>query len=615
MHEHTPPAGKADANANANANADAGIRDTGIPHAGTPGTGATETGTADAAGQPLAGGQAAATEEPGFGGKPSAGVHRTGKGPRGSRRGATRLPGGKGRAASIAGVAAGVLILAGAGAVVTAGSLVAEPASSRTVPAAKAAVPAGASVGVCPGPARLLEGTDAGTDAQFRPESATAATRVSAAVLSAGGVLPGSRLAHLDGTAAVEIAKDPGPAPTAAAPQELLAGVVADRTVDQVNVVSANAVANQNASAAGAMKYTATDGDLQGSAAATCGQPSNDQWLAGASTTVGRTSVLALTNASSTPATVSLELFGGRGQIQAPGSRGLLVAPGTTRSVVLAGLAPNESQLSVHVRSAGGPVAASIQQSFLRGLTPGGVDYISPGTAPGVRQVMTGVDIQDPAGLASLTAQPGYRDAGPALELTVPGASDAVVEIKLYGRDGQHALPSGGVITAKAGSTTEVSLAGVPAGQYTVAASSDVSFLAAARMTRGLQAGQPSDVAWAASAVRLGSQHVVPVPKGGQRQLVFGVLDSRATITYSPITADGKVRAAATADIAGGTTASISIPDQAGGAAVVGYVVSASGDAAYGSVLVGQEGRNDVSSLAFLAAAAGQETVPVSLGY
>lgn len=572
MHEHTPPAAARSAAADESAGANPGPAEKAAPASGK------------------------------------------GKGRKPSSRGASREPGTNGRAASVAGVAAGVLILAAAGAVVAAGTAVPGPGSSRTVPPAQAAVPAGASLGVCPGPARLLEGTDAGTDAQFRPESATAATKVSAAVLSAGGVLPGSRLARLDGTAAVDIAKDPGPAPASGAPQELLAGVVADRTVDQVNVLRADAVANQNASAAGAVKYTATDGDLQGSAAASCTQPLNDQWLAGASTVVGRTSVLALTNASSTPATVSLELFGSGGQIQAPGSRGLLVAPGTTRSVVLAGLAPNEAQLSVHVRSAGGPVAATIQQSVLRGLTPGGVDFISPGTAPALRQVMTGVDIQDPAAVAALTAQAGYRDAAPALELTVPGAADAVVEIKLYGRDGQHALPSGGVITAKAGSTTEVPLAGVPAGQYTVEASSDVSIVAATRMGRGLQPGQASDVAWAPSAVRLGSQHVIPVPKGGLRQLVFGALDARATISYAAITADGKVRANATADIAGGTTTSIAVPEKADGADVVGYVVSASGDAAYGAVLLEQDGRNDVSALGFLAAAAGQETVPVSLG-
>ena len=521
----------------------------------------------------------------------------------------------QGRKTTFVGLASAAMILAGAGAVVAGGSLLPPPESSREVAAAAAAVPAGASLGVCPGPARLLEGTEAGVDPQFSPVSATAASAVTGAVLGAAGILPASRLSQLDGTTAVEISEGPGQGASAGAPQELLAGVVAARPVEQVSVLSADALANQKASAAAAMKFTATDGDLQGTAASNCHQPSNDQWIAGASTTVGRASVLLLTNASSTPATVSLELFGAQGQIQAPGSRGLLVAPGSSRAVVLAGLAPGEEQLSVRVRSAGGPVAAVIQQSVLRGLTPGGVDFIAPGAAPAVRQVMTGVDIQDPAGLSQLTGKPGYGDAGPALHLTVPGPSDAVVEVLIYGRDGQIALPSGGVITAKAGAVTEISLAGVPAGQYTVAASSDVSFVAATRVTRGLQDGQPTDVAWAAAGVRLGSQHVVPVPQGGIRSLVFGALDTRATITYAAITSDGKVRAPATADIAGGTTSSIAVPEKEGGADVVGYVVSASGDAAYGAVLIQQDGRSDVSTLAFLAAAAGQETVPVTLSH
>ncbi|VXC60851.1 conserved hypothetical protein [Arthrobacter sp. 9AX] len=520
-----------------------------------------------------------------------------------------------GRKAMVAGLASAAVIIACAGAVVTAGSLLPQAESSRSVPAGVAAVPAGTSVGVCPGPARLLEGAEAGTDPQFSPESETAASSVTAAVLGAGGVLPASRLSELTGRTAVEIAKEPGQSAAAGAPQELLAGIVASRSVDQVSVLSADATANQKASAAAAMKFTATDGDLQGTAAANCQQPSNDQWLAGASTTVGRTSVLMLTNASTTPATVSLELFGSGGQIQAPGSRGLLVAPGTSRPVVLAGLAPGEEQLSVHVRSAGGPVAAVIQQSVLRGLMPGGIDFIAPGAAPAVRQVMTGIDIQDAGQVASLTAKSGYGDAGPALQLTVPGPSDAVVEVKLYGRDGQKTLPSGGVITAKAGAVTEIPLAGVPAGHYTVAASSDVTFVAAARVTRGVQDSQALDVAWSASGVRLGSQHIVAVPRGGQRQLVFGALENRATITYAAITADGKVRAPSTADIAGGTTASVTIPDKADESDVVGYVVSASGDAAYGALLLQQDGRNDVSSLALLPAAAGQETVPVTISY
>ena len=77
---------------------------------------------------------------------------------------------------------------------------------------------------------------------------------------------------------------------------------------------------------------------------------------------------------------MNLELYGKAGQIKASGSRGLLVGPKSTRSIVLAGLAPGEERLSVHVRSSGGPVSALIQQSVLRGLTSGGVDFIAPGT-------------------------------------------------------------------------------------------------------------------------------------------------------------------------------------------------------------------------------------------
>ncbi|MFJ5861632.1 DUF5719 family protein [Pseudarthrobacter sp. NPDC092439] len=555
-------------------------------------------------------------------GSPAAAEHKPAAGDDTSR-GNLPTPGAKqsggekrARKAVVGSVASALLVLAGAGAVVVAGSALPPVESSRTVPPAAAAVPAGASQGVCAGPARLLEGTQAGTDPQFSPESATAATSVTGAVLSAAGVLPPSRLAGLDGRTTVELAKAGDKAAAEQRAQNLLAGVVAARPVTGPSVLTADPLANQQASAAGAMKFSATDGDLQGSAAANCLRPSNDQWLAGASTTVGRTSVLVLTNASSTPATVSLELFGKAGRIQAPGSRGLLVAPKTTRSVVLAGLAPAEAQLAVHVRSTGGPVAAVIQQSTLRGLTPGGLDFIAPGAAPAVRQVMPGVDIQDPAGIESLLENTGYEDAGPVLQLTVPGPSDAVVEVKLLGRDGEKTLPAGGVVTAKAGAVTEVSLAGVPAGQYTVSASSDVSFVATARMGRGLKAGTASDMAWAPSGLRLGSQHVVPVPPGGTRRLVFGVLDTRATITYAAITADGKVHAPESADIAGGTTAAVTVAEKVAGSGVVGYVVSASGDAAYGSVVIyGADGRNDISALGLLPAAAGQETVPVRVGY
>ena len=530
-----------------------------------------------------------------------------------------RLP----RAGVIGGILSAVALVAAGGGLVSAASLTPQNPASRQLEAPVAAVPAGSSVGVCPGPARLLEGTPVGTDPQFSPESATAKTAVSAAVLgSSAGIIPGSRLAPLKGAPLADIA--PGAAPTASAPPAsaaaartpvLVAGVVPQREVDNISVLSADAQNNHQAAAGAVLSYTAEDGDLQGSAAAACQQPGNDLWLVGANTALGRSAVLNLTNASSTPATVSLDLFGSEGPIQAPGSRGLLVAPGSTRSIILAGLAPGQERLGVRVRSTGGPVAAVIQQSVLRGLTPGGVDFITPGTAPSVSQVAAGLDIQDPAALAALKAKPGFADAGPALEVAVPGATDAVVEIKLYGPDGQKALPGGGVVTAKAGAVTEVSLAGVPAGTYTVAASSDVSFAATARLTRGLQAGDAADIAFSAASARLGSQHIVAVPRTGDRQLVLGAPAGRATVTYTPITADGKIRTAGTADIAGGTTVSIKIPADVGDSPLVGYVVSAAGDPAYGALVLAQDGRQDISAVALAPEAAGQRQIPVTLGY
>lgn len=546
---------------------------------------------------------------------------------RGGRSGSPRAAAGRvplpARLKSVSGTVGGLLsalvLVAAGGGLVAASALSPQNPGSRQLEAPLAAVPAGSNVGICPGPARLLQGTPVGTDPQFSPESATARSTVSAVVLSSSaGVLPGSRLAALTGTPLVQLAKA-APASAAATPPApaatgLRAGVVPERGVDAVSVLSADAQGNQQPSAGAVMSYTATDGDLRGAAAAACQRPANDLWLVGANTALGRTAVLKVSNASGTPATVSLDLFGAKGAIQAPGSRGLLVAPGSTRSIILAGLAPGQERLSVRVRSTGGPVAAVIQQSVLRGLTPGGVEFISPGTVPATGQVISGIDLQGPAALASLGSKPGFADAKPALQIAVPGAADAVVEVKLFGRDGQKALP-GGVVTAKAGAVTEVSLAGVPAGHYTLAASSDVSFVAAARVTRGDKAEDAADFAWAPASARLGSQHVVAVPRTGERFLMFGAPEGRAKISYTPITADGKIRAAATADIAGGTTASVKIPADVGGSPLVGYLVSASGDAAYGAVLLEQSGAADIASIPVTPGAAGQEQVPVTLGY
>src|SRR6478609_7677225 len=95
------------------------------------------------------------------------------------------------RAGVIGGVLSAVALVAAGAGLVSAASLTPQSPASRHFEAPVASVPAGSSVGVCPGPARLLEGTPVGTDPQFSPDSATAKTAVTAAVLgSNAGVIP-----------------------------------------------------------------------------------------------------------------------------------------------------------------------------------------------------------------------------------------------------------------------------------------------------------------------------------------------------------------------------------------------------------------------------------------
>ncbi|TVU66615.1 hypothetical protein FQP90_00265 [Paenarthrobacter nitroguajacolicus] len=517
----------------------------------------------------------------------------------------------------ITGVLSAVAILAAGGGAVAAASMVPEPSGGITMDLRQADVPAGRALGVCPEPARLVNGTVVGTDADFSPVSTTAASALNAVVLSnPAGTVPGSKVTSLGGDAVEEIAKAPTGTPTpTAGPPVLAAGVASVSPVTSPTVVTSDPVGNEQASLAANLSYSATDGDLRGLASAQCQPSGNDAWLVGANTSVGRTAVLNLSNASETPATVNLELFGSQGQIQAPGARGLLVAPGTTRSVNLAGLAPGETQLAVHVRSTGGPVAGTIQQSVLRGLAPGGVEYLSPGAGPSNQQVMSGVDIQDPAATKALAGKSGFSDAVPALQIAVPGSTDAVVQVSLYGSNGERKIPNGGVVTVKGGTVATMNLDGIPAGSYTVKATSDVSFVASTRVTRGAKAEEATDFAWSPASARLGSQHLVAVPRDGLRFLSFGVPEGRGTVTYAPVTADGKVGKAVDVDMSGGTTSMIELPAKSGDALIAGYVVSASGDPVYGALVLGKEGRADVSVVAIQDAAAGLEKVPVSVGY
>ncbi|MCC9197956.1 DUF5719 family protein [Arthrobacter sp. zg-Y820] len=514
------------------------------------------------------------------------------------------------RAAS---AAAGLLVLAAASAVV-AGSVVADSGKAgRSVDVAAAEVPAGPLTAVCPEPLRLLSGDVAGTDPEFSPVSASARTSLSAAVLSGpGNPVPVSSLLRADGTDLKTIADD---APDAAAPLAGVrsAGIVSSLDVSEVSVLSAEPTGTLQATANAVVSFTAADGDLAGLAAANCQAPGNDMWITGARTTVGATAVLRLTNPSESAATVDLDVYGAKGRAEGTGTRGILIPPGATKSIVLAGLAANEPAVAVRVRSSGGPVTALVQQSILRGLTPGGVELIQPAAAASPQQVITGVRVQKPAATKKVAAQRGYDFVTPAVQVAVPGSTNAVVSVKVLGPRGELPIPGGGVFTVAAGSVGQLPLDALAEGTYTVEVTADVAVVAGVSSSRGGEPNAPVDIAVAPSGERLGSEHLAVMPPHSSSVLTFAAPAGAAEVRLTGVGADGGLKEDRVVTVAGGTT--VSLPAAEVGSNLAAVLISTTGDAVYGAqVLTTAEGPG-VSVLPLPKGNIGGLSVPVGLGY
>jgi hypothetical protein len=189
-----------------------------------------------------------------------------------------------------------------------------------------------------------------------------------------------------------------------------------------------------------------------------------------------------------------------------------------------------------------------------------------------------------------------------------------VLDIKVYGPDGEVELPGGGVGTAAAGAVTTVPLTSLPEGSYTIAVTSDVSVVAAARVTRGIDDGEPVDFAGAPSSVRLGTDHAMALAEGVDASLVLGATSGRGEVTLTPVAADGTLGDPVIIGIAGGT--SVSLPASSLGSSPAGVVINATGDPVYGAQVMTLPGPVAGISVAGVpAGATGPQSIPVELGY
>ncbi len=263
---------------------------------------------------------------------------------------------------------------------------------------------------------------------------------------------------------------------------------------------------------AAAQSQSGDGSETTGFAASSCEAPSSDVWLVGASTEVGRATLVSLVNPSAVPATVAFDILGTGGPITAPGTSGIVVPAGHQVVLPLAGFAPDQATLAVHVTSRGGRVVASLQESVVRGIDPGGVETIGSTATPSGSIAIPGVVVVDPDRVLSVAGRDGYGDVQPALRLVAAGGERVSARVSL--------VPEGGATTGDAFEldlephhVTDVPLEDLAAGTYTVRVDADGPVTGAVRVST-LGGDGRTDVAWVAAAAPLGGSALVAVAPG-----------------------------------------------------------------------------------------------------
>lgn len=271
--------------------------------------------------------------------------------------------------------------------------------------------------------------------------------------------------------------------------------------------------AQQSSQLIAASSYqTVSSGSLVGTLGAACQRPTAEQWLLGANTNTGRESLLLLSNPAATDATVDLELFGDQGAIDGSGLTGVSVPANRTTVLPLAGFAPDNGVLAVHVISKGASIASWVQQRTVRGTVASGADFISPSSSAAKNLSIPGLFKRGTEAASALIASNNdYADLTPSLELFVPGNQDATVTAQVIGTDSKT---FGTVVqqNVAAGRAAAVSLPGLTDGNYAVFVSSDQPVFATVQFSRTDATKTPAtDFAWLPAVEDLATARVVAV--------------------------------------------------------------------------------------------------------
>lgn len=236
---------------------------------------------------------------------------------------------------------------------------------------------------------------------------------------------------------------------------------------------------------------------LFGLTSTNCVSGANQAWLVAGDNSVGREALLILANPTPVDATVSLQLYGTNGPIEGSGLSGISAPAEKVTVLPLAAFAPKTAIFSVQVSSRGAELGIWLQQKTVRGLTPGGLDLVSPTAFPAKSLEIPGILLRTTSALASVAnSSTDVEDAKPILRLTSASGSDAHFTAQVQGADGSS---FGTVIegTVPANSTKDFDLPDLTDGNYAVHVDSDVEVVGAVRYSR--MAGSSYDFTWSAA--------------------------------------------------------------------------------------------------------------------
>ena len=249
--------------------------------------------------------------------------------------------------------------------------------------------------------------------------------------------------------------------------------------------------------------------ELSGLAAVSCGEAVAESWLVAGSTKLGQTTIVLLANPTAVEAAVELTVYAAQGVVGG-GPAVVTVAPGSQLMVPLAGIATELDAPVVHVDAKGGRVFASLQQSAITGIIPGGLETVGPVAAPATTVTVPGVMIRGIEAVRGEAAPEGYPVTLPALRLVAPGDREAHVRVAVAPEGGAGAgMTWDGELGP--GIVTEVPLNELADGDYSITVTSDVPVVAAARTSTS--DGTHRDFAWFGAASPLGHDAMLAVTR------------------------------------------------------------------------------------------------------